>query len=90
MLTNCALVVCVESAVISGSKVKILKVNHNIYCVMLHKSIAVISGSKVKILKVNHNIVKKLNSKHLAVISGSKVKILKVNHNRPLLIPEIG
>ena len=56
MLTNCALVVCVESAVISGSKVKILKVNHNSESTAEYNQTAVISGSKVKILKVNHNI----------------------------------
>ena len=55
MLTNCALAVCVELAVISGSKVKILKVNHNFIMLKYVKLPAVISGSKVKILKVNHN-----------------------------------
>ena len=42
-------------AVISGSKVKILKVNHNDSRLLNFIRIAVISGSKVKILKVNHN-----------------------------------
>ena len=42
-------------AVISGSKVKILKVNHNDFGFKFLSAGAVISGSKVKILKVNHN-----------------------------------
>ena len=42
-------------AVISGSKVKILKVNHNNSVNNVNNKYAVISGSKVKILKVNHN-----------------------------------
>ena len=81
MLTNCALVVCMESAVISGSKVKILKVNHNTPVISCSAAKAVISGSKVKILKVNHNLSSCFARSLKAVISGSKVKILKVNHN---------
>ena len=44
-----------DDAVISGSKVKILKVNHNYQRFLNVVVKAVISGSKVKILKVNHN-----------------------------------
>ena len=44
-----------DDAVISGSKVKILKVNHNGRQYGIEDPEAVISGSKVKILKVNHN-----------------------------------
>ena len=68
-------------AVISGSKVKILKVNHNFAQNGTCSSSAVISGSKVKILKVNHNGRQYGVEDPEAVISGSKVKILKVNHN---------
>ena len=50
----CLFIFC--KAVISGSKVKILKVNHNDFGFKFLSAGAVISGSKVKILKVNHNL----------------------------------
>ena len=73
--------VLLSIAVISGSKIKILKVNHNCEVLPEYRFIAVISGSKIKILKVNHNEFEVIIPDAVAVISGSKIKILKVNHN---------
>ena len=69
------------SAVISGSKVKILKVNHNrLTCASLSVLSCYLwlkgknSESKSQHVATHFRVSR-------AVISGSKVKILKVNHN---------
>ena len=46
---------CVLFAVIVGSKLKILKANHNHHAQLKELRRAVIVGSKLKILKANHN-----------------------------------
>ncbi len=44
-----------RNAVIVGSKLKILKANHNSFKLCSPIWLAVIVGSKLKILKANHN-----------------------------------
>ena len=70
-----------QVAVIVGSKLKILKANHNYRTRLERFAKAVIVGSKLKILKANHNSEFPKIMCTGAVIVGSKLKILKANHN---------
>ena len=75
------IIVRLNLAVISLSKIKISKAIHNVCLLKRLKFLAVISLSKIKISKAIHNASVAASTFAPAVISLSKIKISKAIHN---------